>query len=112
AHTRVPAGAFDYRPARFQLAFFFGTLDDRKPDSILYRAARIEELRFRINWRPDSTCHLIQLDKRRPADRLQNVVVRLPVPFVLHHRVLRLVVVLGAAFFVVVAAAALTVSTL
>src|SRR5205823_8401429 len=112
AHTGVTAGAFDYRPARSQLAFFFSTLDDREPDAILYRAARIEEFRFPINRRPDSARYVVQPDERRPPNRLQNAVVRLPVPFVLHQRVLRLVVALCAGFVAGVAAAALTASAL
>ena len=88
AHTGVSAGAFDYRPARFQLSFFFGPFNDRKPDSILDRPTRIEKLGLRVDRCSKSACDLIQPDQRRPANGFENVVVRLAVALiVLHQRV-------------------------
>src|ERR1700693_5413921 len=71
ADPRIPARAFDYRPAGFQLPLLLCPLDDRKTDSILHRAARIEEFRLRVNRSADSARDLVQLDKRSPADRLK-----------------------------------------
>ena len=87
--TIVPPGfSCPSRSARF---------DDRKTDSILDRAARVEELGLRVDRRANAARYVIELDEWRPPDRVEDAVIRLQVALVRHHRlVLRFVVVLRA----------------
>src|SRR5690606_28065133 len=50
-------------------------LDDRRTDPVFHRAARVVELRLRVDWGPHPLRDPTQPDQRRPAYRLQHLVV-------------------------------------
>src|SRR6185437_3853474 len=76
ANTSVAASPLHDRSARLELSLALGALDDREPDTVLDRSARIEELSLAVDGRANPASHTMQPDQRRPSNRLENVVVR------------------------------------
>src|SRR5205085_4524982 len=79
SYTRIARCRFHDQPARPQLPRFLGCLDHRHTDTVLHRATGIEELGFGVHGRANPARDLVESDQRRPADRLEDVVVRLSV---------------------------------
>src|SRR5690606_38836885 len=75
ADAGVAAGPLDDDAAGLEATLAFGGLDDRRADPVLDRAAGVEELRLDVDGSSDPLGHAVQADERRPADRLQDVVV-------------------------------------
>ena len=75
-HTRVAARSLDNRAARLQLPRLLGALDDRHADPILHAPARVEELCLRVHRRDHAARHSAQPNEWRPADGVENAVVR------------------------------------
>ena len=78
-HARVPRRRFDDQPAGPEPTLTLRRLDHGEADAVLHRAPRVEELRLGVERRADSLRQLVEADQRRPADRLEDVSVRLSV---------------------------------
>src|SRR5207245_8325856 len=79
AHACVARRRFDDQPARLELSRALRRLNHRQADAILHRSAGIEELGLRVYGRADAARDLIDSDQGCPADRLEDVLVRLNV---------------------------------
>ena len=80
--TGVAARPFHDRSAGLELSFALRLLDDRHADAVLHRAAGIEELRLAVHRRANAARDAVEANERRPADRVENAVVRTTVA---HH---------------------------
>src|SRR5581483_956935 len=87
ANTRVAARAFDHGAAGLELPRLLGRFDERGPDAVLDRAARVHELALREHERPDAFGDAVEPHERRVADGPEDALVVLhaarsaPAPF-------------------------------
>ncbi len=89
ADARVAARALDNGAARLEAALALEALDDRNADPILDRPARIENLGLGEHRGPDPAREAVEPDERRPADGVENGVVRGPVALDARHGLAR-----------------------
>src|SRR6185312_3267369 len=75
----VSRSRLDDQAARFQAPRALGRLDHRQSDAILDRSTGIEELGFGVDRRANAPRDLVDPDQWGPADRLEDVGVRLSV---------------------------------
>ena len=73
---RIPCRPFDDHTARLEAALGFRRLDHRYTDAILQRTRRVHELCFPVHGRLRVADDFPQAHQRRPANELQDVLVR------------------------------------
>ena len=81
ADTRIARSRLDDRSIALELTACFGRLDHRQCNAVFDRAARIRALRFdpHLRLRCDLAKQPVHADRRRVADRFQNIFARIGV---------------------------------
>ncbi len=75
AYPRVAGSGFHHCPTRSQHALPLIRLNDRVSDSILNRAAGVDEFELGVDWSLQAAGDAVQPHQRRLADCLQDAVV-------------------------------------
>jgi hypothetical protein len=81
-HARVAARGLHDRAARLEVPRALQRLDHGQADAVLHRTARIEEVGLAVHRRAHAARDAREPDHGRPADRVEDGVVRAAVPLV------------------------------